>query len=63
MLKEPLEIEIFGDEEESLRVINTYIKAIRNIVEAQNKASEIAVDGGAGYSVTLKIEVIKEEWA
>lgn len=33
-----------------------------DIVKAQNKASEIAVDGGAGYSVTLKIEVIKEKW-
>lgn len=62
MLKEPLEIEIFGDERESLQVINKYIKAICNIVKAQNEASEIAVDGGAGYSITLKIEIIKEEW-
>lgn len=61
-IKEPLEIEIFGDEKESHQVINKYIKAIINIVKAQNAASEMAIDGGAGYSITLKIEVIKEEW-
>jgi len=50
-----LEIDCFPDKE-SIQIITQFLQSLKQMAEAENKSSEIAVDGGAGFSWEIKIK-------
>jgi len=55
-----LEIDCFPDKE-SIQTITQFLQSLKQMAEALNKSSEIAVDGGAGFSWRIKITA-EGEW-
>jgi len=49
-----LEIDYFPDKD-SIQTIAQFLQSLKQMAQALNKSSEIAVDGGAGFSWKIKI--------
>jgi len=62
-IEDPLEVRFFDDDREGRSIIDRYLDGLQEIMRAQNKSSEEDPNGGARYSLVIRLQVIKEEWA